>query len=53
MLVELSLSKRELARYRHHAERLGLSVEQLIRDAVAAQVAQSDSQAVQLTGKSE
>lgn len=34
MLVEVSLSKKEMARYRQHAARLGVSIEQLIADAV-------------------
>ena len=34
MLIELSLSKKEYARYRQQSARLGLSVEQLIIDAV-------------------
>jgi hypothetical protein len=34
MLIELSLSKKEYARYRQQSARLGISVEQLIIDAV-------------------
>lgn len=34
MFVEVSLSKKEMARYRQHAARMGVSLEQLIADAV-------------------
>lgn len=44
MLVEMSLSKKELARYRDKAARFGISVESMISDAVGRYVVQESNQ---------